>query len=537
MNEVITEKPDARAGDSDKSVVADEPMMTTTTTATMQKPTEPIVPSPEDEHVWLAASLSAPRHIALVFVVCMAHFCLQSAFASPLFLQNVIGASFGETNPGQLAWLVAGYSLTVGSFILLSGRAGDLFGYKRMLLIGFGWFSVWSVITGLGVYQNYTLVIFARVLQGIGPAICVPNGLAILGSVYPPGPVKAMVFACFGAVAPMGGVIGCIVSASLAIHFWPWLFWMLGIWLAVLAVMAYIVVPDIPQQSPAFDDGFSFKKLSAELDIPGSVTGVMSLILFNFAWNQAPIVGWDTAEVIVPLIAGLAVFGLFAFIETKVATRPLVPFDAINADVCYVLAAVSCGWASFSIWIFYFARILEDVRHLSALQACIRTLPIMVSGMVAAMTTGALLGPLQVRLPVVLVISLTAFMTGTTLLAAVPLHQVYWGQYFVSALVMPFGMDMSFPAATLIISNAVKREHQGTGASLVTTLVNYSISLAVGISGTVQVHVGHGDLFQSLKGGLYFGIGIAVLGWSISIIYLIRDQLKRGKKGEVTANA
>ena len=88
------------------------------------------------------------------------------------------------------------------------------------------------------------------------------------------------------------------------------------------------------------------QKLTA-LDLPGAVTGITALVLFNFAWNQAPIVGWAQAYVYVLLIVGLLFAGLFFYIEFRVAPEPLIPFHAFSSDVCFVLGCVACGWASF----------------------------------------------------------------------------------------------------------------------------------------------------------------------------------------------
>lgn len=77
-----------------------------------------------------------------------------------------------------------------------------------MLLIGYLWFALWSMIAGVAVYSNHVLFVFARVLQGIGPAITMPNGIAILGAAYPPGMRKNIAFSLFGACAPSGGIIG-----------------------------------------------------------------------------------------------------------------------------------------------------------------------------------------------------------------------------------------------------------------------------------------------------------------------------------------
>ncbi|KAI0143415.1 major facilitator superfamily transporter [Xylariaceae sp. FL1272] len=475
--------------------------------------------------VWPAENMSAAREVFVVFVACMTQFCTQGAFGETLTLLHVIGDSFGITNPERLSWLVAGFSLTVGTFILFSGRLGDAFGYKRMILIGLGWFSLWSLVSGLSVYSNYTLAVFARVLQGIGPAICLPNALAILGAVYPPGVKKALIFALFGASAPVGAIISMIVATAIAVSWWPWALFALSIYLVVLAILAAIAIPDIPRKTYVFAGGWNFRKVFYELDIPGAVTGVIALVLFNFAWNQAPIVGWATAEVIVPLVLGVVLFGVFAWIEIKIAAKPLLPFDVINGEVAFVLGVLACGWATFGIWVLYLIQILEVIRGLTPLHAAVWLLPLVIAGIVAAFFTGFLLGPLKTKPSIVMTCALAAFLIGVTLIATVPPNQIYWGQFFVCTIVIPFGMDMSFPAATLILSNAVKREHQGVAASLVNTVVNYGISLGVGFAGTVQTHVAHGDELAGFRGGLYVGIGLAGLGLSICIANLIREAI------------
>lgn len=449
---------------------------------------------------------------------------LEAAYMGTLILLRQIGKTFGVEEPAQLAWLVAGYSLTVGTFILISGRLGDIFGYKKMLIVGFGWFSLWSMVSGLSVYSNFTLAVFSRVLQGIGPALCLPNALAIFGSAYPPGHRKAMVFACFGAVAPIGGVCGAVFASLLAMAWWPWALWAMSIWLALLAAAAYFIIPKPPQRetSPA-----SFHEWIEALDAPAAVVGVVALVLFNFAWTQAPISGWGTPTVLVPLILGAILFAVFAYMEVRFSTHPLLPFDAFKPDICFVLAALVCGWATFGIWTLYLVQVLEVARGLSPLLSAAYFTPVIFAGGVAAFITGKLLGPLQVRPPVVMMLALTAFTIGIILTAFAPLHQVYWGQIFVSMLVMPFGMDMSFPAATLTLSNAVAKEHQGIGASLVNTVVNYGIALGVGFAGTVEVNVrGSDDSEQNrldgFRGGLYTGIGLSGLGMITCIVFLLK---------------
>ena len=97
--------------------------------------------------------------------------------------------------------------------------------------------------------------------------------------------------------------------------------------------------------------------------------------------------------------------------------------------------------------------------------------PIAISGGTAAILTGYLLSKL--RPAWIMVLALCCFFTGNTLVATLPVHQIYWAQIFVCSIITPFGMDFSFPSATLIVSNSVDKSKQGVAASLVNTIVSY----------------------------------------------------------------
>lgn len=441
---------------------------------------------------------------------------------------HLIGQNYGITDAGQLSWLIAGYTLTVGTFILFSGRLGDAFGYKKMLLIGYAWFSFWTLISGLSVYSNYVLHVFARVLQGIGPAICLPNALAIFGAAYPPGNRKAMAFSLFGATAPIASIVGSLYGAAWALVWWPWTFWTMSIGLAIIAVVAYFVIPTPPQKTRT-DKHWTL----GELDLPGAAAGIAALVLINFAWNQAPITGWSNPACIATLVIGFVLVGVFFYIEIHVAEHPLLPLEAVNGDVAFVLAIVSCGWATFGIWYFYVFQIIQSLRGVSPLLTAAYLSPIVVSGAVAAVATGFLLRKLSPA--IVMTAALAAFLIGVVLIATVPPDQTYWAQIFVCLIVMPFGMDMSFPAATIILSDAVKKEHQGIAASLVNTVVNYGISIGLGFAGTVEHNVNPGgkskeELLKGFRGALYMGIGLSALGLVICFCFLFKTHLRDPKK-------
>lgn len=137
--------------------------------------------------------------IMFITLISTAQFATQAGIGQTLAILHIIGDDLGVTDPAQLSWLMASYSLTVGTFILPSGRLGDLFGSKKMYIIGLVWFAVFSLTAGLSVYSGKFLFIFARALQGIGAAVCLPNAIAILGNAYSSGKKKTMMFSIFGA--------------------------------------------------------------------------------------------------------------------------------------------------------------------------------------------------------------------------------------------------------------------------------------------------------------------------------------------------
>ncbi|KAL8791854.1 MAG: hypothetical protein Q9195_005516 [Heterodermia aff. obscurata] len=409
---------------------------------------------------------SPAREILFLGVVCVAQLSTQVSLGQTLNLVHIIGRHFNVTNPGTLSWFVAGYSLTVGSFILLFGRFGDYFGYKRLFVIGLCWFSFWSMVAGVSSYSNFVLFIFARVFQGIGPAMCLPNAVAILGTTYPPGLRKNIVFAVFGAVAPGGAVIGAVFGGLLQ-HNWPWAFYSLALVLVTAAVVGQFIIHDRAPTTTVDTKKVSLWQLLENLDVLGGSVGIVALALINFAWNQAPATSWAEPAVITTLILGICLVPIFFFVETRVSSSPLLPLDIINSDIGFVIACVACGWATFGIWIYYSFQFFQQIRGSGLLLTSAYYVPAAISGAFASIITGLLLRVLHPAW--VMCLSLTSFTIAPILVATAPVQQTYWSQTFVSMFFITWGIDMSFPAGTIIMSNAVKPEHQGIAASLIMT--------------------------------------------------------------------
>ncbi|CAK4026504.1 hypothetical protein D0861_00252 [Lecanosticta acicola] len=459
------------------------------------------------------APFSPGHEIIFIFVICMAQFLSLAGLAQSIAPLNIIGRSFGVTDEAQLSWYPAAFSLTVGTFILPAGRLGDMYGHKNLYMLGFAWYAVWSVVAGVAVYSGDILFSIARAFQGIGCALLVPNALAIVGRSYGASPKKNMIFALFGAAAPTGWVVGAVFSSILAqLAWWPWAFFALAFTCIVMILAAFFILPADETHPSSIKD----------FDFLGTATGVSGLVLFNFAWNQAAVVGWPTVYTYVLLIVGILLFIAFAFVEIKVVKNPLVPLAGFKGEAALALGVIAAGWGSFGVWVFYLWRLIENLRGYSALAACAQNSPVAITGLLAAVATGFLLS--HIKVSYVLLMATLFFVIGQILIATAPVGQTYWAQTFVSILIMPWGMDMSFPSATIILSNNTPKHDQGIAASLINTTVNYSISLGLGIAGTIvrNVNKNGGSTLDGYRGAWYFGIGLDGLAVAIALYFVFK---------------
>lgn len=410
--------------------------------------------------------------------------------------------------------------------MLLAGRIGDIYGHRRCFVGAYAWFAISSLVTGLSIYsKSFIFYSICRGLQGIASATLVPCALAILGSIYQEGPRKNLVFSFFAAGSPIGFTIGSVFSALLAqLAWWPWMFWITTIVCCILGAISFFAIPRLPADEKRNDNVDGESKPDNTFDWLGSCTGLAGLVLFNIAWNRAPKVGWSSPDVISTLVTGIAMFVAFLFVERKVE-QPLIPVNQLSKEVALVLATTALAWSSFGILIFYLVNFTLNFRGATLLGMAAQITPVPFTGFTASYLTSFLLRK-GFRAPDILAVSLLWFMVGNILLSTLPVHQLYWKQAFWIYVLSPFGMDMSFPSATLIISQLVPPERQGIAASLVATVIYYSQSIGLGIAGTVQVNVAGSDPLKGYRGAAYTGIGLSGLGL-LTALWLVVEQRRK----------
>lgn len=471
---------------------------------------------------------NAWAEVMFVFLILCAQFLTQAALAMALSTLDIISDSFSSQTGKQITfaqqiWFPTSVSLTCGSFILISGRLGDLFGLKHVLVIGWFWISVWSLINGFLYYtKSVEFFIVCRAFTGIGFALSVPCGMGILGRVYPNGTRKHFVFGLLGACGPTGSSTGALLGAIFAKYvWWPWCFWVLAIFCFFFGICSILYIPDINN----IKSWAEFKEIWPRFDWIGSVVGVVGLILLNFAVAQAPAAGWDSAYIIVCLIVSVALITIFFAIEVKFAPYPILPKSIYNVRLLLVLLIMTFGWGSFGIWLYIFWRLMLGLREYNPVVAAVATAPLVILGIGAALCTSFLFK--HIKALYLISVSAVCFTAGSVMLAVTPVHQTYWRLTFGVQFILAWAMDISFPAASILMSNFLPQEHQGMGGSLINTTVNYSNAFFLALSLTVehQIYTQTGSLLKSYRAAMYFGIGVAFLGILSAILFIISEHV------------
>lgn len=212
----------------------------------------------------------------------------------------------------------------------------------------------------------------------------------------------------------------------------------------------------------------------------------------------------------------------FFVYEVKYAKVPLLPHAVTkNRHMIMILLAVFLGWGSFGIWTFYYMSFQLNLRHYSPVWTGGTYFVFVIFGTIAAFMVA--LSIKRVGPAFLLCFALVAFDVGSIMFSVLPVKQSFWKLNFGMQAILCFGMDLSFPASSIILSDGLPMEYQGMAGSLVNTVINYSASLCLGMGATVehQINKNGKDLLKGYRGAIYLGVGLASLGVLISFTYML----------------
>lgn len=372
---------------------------------------------------------------------------------------------FSETS---LSWVLNAYLLTFGGFLLLAGRLGDIFGYRRLFLIGLVSFTLASLACGLATSQWF--LITARAIQGLGGAVVDSVALSLIMNLFTEPRERAKAMGFFGSVCAAGGSIGVLLGGLLTNSLdWHWVFLVnlpVGILVSILSLRLLPPMRTIQN--------------GQKLDIAGAITITASLMLAVYAIVNGGEMGWTSIETLGMLAASVGLLITFLAIESRIA-QPLVPLALFRLRNLATANVMGVLWAAgmFS-WFFLSALYLQLVLGYNPLQVGLAFLP---SDIIMAALSFGISAKLVLRFGIKQPLSFgLLFATiGLLLLARAPVDGSFVADVLPSMILLGLGAGIAFNPILLAAMNDAPQSDSGLASGLVNTsfMMGGALGLAV----------------------------------------------------------
>jgi len=407
-------------------------------------------------------------------------------------------------SPTSLAWVVNAYMLTFGGFLLLAGRCGDLFGHRRLFLIGTGAFTTASLVCGLSTTQG--MLIAARAVQGVSGAVVSAVAFSLIVVLFTEPAERAKAMGLFGFVMAGGGSIGVLAGGVLTdLVGWHWIF-LVNLPIGVLVIVSgHRLLPTVRTADTR-----------QRLDVVGAAAITSAMVLAVYAIVNGNTAGWTSTQTLGLLAAAVVIVTGFGIWESRVQS-PLLPLGILRHRNLSVANVVGILWAAAMFAMFFLSALyLQRVLGYSPLKVGLAFLPGNVIMMAFSLGLSAKLvmrhgvrGPLAFGL-VVAALALIWF-------ARAPVHGSFLIDVLPAMLLIGIGGGLAFNPVLMAAMSDVEPQHSGLASGVTNTafMMGGALGLAV-LASTAAARTqhlaatGHGVL-TALTGGydLAFAIGAA----------------------------
>ena len=420
----------------------------------------------------------------------------------------------------SLPWVVSAYTLAFGGFLMLGGRAADLFGRRRVFIAGLIVFSAASLAGGFATSTGWLIV--ARGVQGLGAAIVSPAALSIVTTTFTEGAERNKALGIWGALAGAGGAVGVLMGGVLTSGLgWEWVLFVN----VPIGVAAAFAAPRFVRESHGHE--------RTSMDVAGAVSVTAGLSVLVYALLDAHNAGWGSLQTIGLLALAAAL--LVAFVVIELRTRhPLMPLSIFrNRNVASADAVALLVGASLFSMFFFISLYLQQVLGDSALTAGLSYLPLALSIIFSAGAASQLvtrLGPKPV-----LVAGLTFTTAGLLLFTQVSAGGSYASDVLIPSVIVAIGLGLSFVSLTITAMSGVTHHEAGLASGLLNTAqqVGGALGLAVlssiAAARTSDVLAGagpgrpsadavRGALTEGFQSAFAVGAGFAALGVVLALL-------------------
>jgi EmrB/QacA subfamily drug resistance transporter len=411
------------------------------------------------------------QHVRLIFaLIIMASFLDIIDFSIVQVALPTIRTQFLATY-ADLQWVIGAYGLTLAGFLMLMGRAGDVYGQKKIFVAGIVLFTVSSMAGGLA--PSLLVLIIFRALQGVGAAMSTVTAFAIFIRIFPEGPQRNKALGVLVAVLSAGFAAGAIAGGALTVAFG---------WRSVMFVNVPIGIVTALASQRFLPKTEGWLK-NQRLDVPGAITVTLGTILLVFGLTNAATSGFNSWYTIFPL--GLSVFVLASFLAIESRSKsPLIPPaflkrpSVFRANTLALVLTSTVGGVSFIITIY-----LQNILHYSPLYAGLGTLPsALIFFLVGGWGASRVMGRLGARRTLLISTALSTAGIALLTLISVP------GSYFLvvpGMIVWTLGASIGFPAVNLVAVAGTKPGEEGLASGVISTSFRIGFPLGLALLLTV----------------------------------------------------
>jgi EmrB/QacA subfamily drug resistance transporter len=411
----------------------------------------------------------------------------------------------------SLTWVINGYLVTFGGFLLLAGRMGDLVGRKKVFLTGLVMFTAASVLCGLA--QDQTMLIAARIIQGVGGAVASSVILAIIVTEFQGAAEQAKAMGVYAFVSAGGGSVGLLAGGALTQSLdWHWIFFV-NVPIGVFAfVFGWMLIDE--------NEGIG---LSGGVDVLGSILITLATMLGAFAIVKSSEYGLFSARTLGVGGASLALLAGFLALESRLA-NPIMPLRVLRLRMLMGSSLVRGLLVTGMFSAFFLGALyLERVLGYDAIDTGLAFLPLTFAIAVMSMGVSARAVERFGALPT-LAVGLAGIVVGLLLLADVGVHASYFPGLFIAFLTLGLGAGSSFlPLLTMGMSDTPARD-----AGLASGIINVSVQLfgAIGLASLGTIATDHTNsltasghsLASALTGGYHLAYVVGAAAVSIGVL-------------------
>jgi EmrB/QacA subfamily drug resistance transporter len=412
-----------------------------------------------DPRRWLALVAIAAAQFMVVLDIAIVNVALPSIGADLKFSQQ------------NLQWVVSGYAIVFGGFLLLGGRVADLWGRRRMFMTGVALFSVSSLLCGLA-WSEGSLIGF-RALQGLGGALLSPAALSILTTTFAEGRERNVALGVWGAVAGSGAAAGTLIGGVLTSGLgWSWIFFVnVPVGAAIVALS-----PRLLRESRLEGERGS--------DFAGAITVTGGLMLLVYAMTEAATKGWGTARTIGLLAASVVLLAGFLAVELRTRT-PIMPLRIFRLRTLSAanLVGVLVGAALFSQF-FLLSLYMQQILGFSALRTGVAyvasTLTVIAfSGIGQGLVTRFGVKPILTIGLVLTAVAIGGFYTS------LPVDGTYAGNLLVPFLISGIGLGLTFVPMSIAALMGVTPRDAGLASGLINTSPQIGGAIGLAVASTL----------------------------------------------------